>query len=47
MSLLDKPEAQALLADAEVSPDDVRGCRDHITRFLKRYTRRGRVWHKL
>ena len=37
MSLLDHPEAQALLADAEVSADDVRGCRDHITRFLKRY----------
>ena len=37
MSLLDHPEAQALLADAEVSPGDVRGCRDHITRFLKRY----------
>jgi SRSO17 transposase len=37
MSLLDHPEAQALLADAEVAPDDVRGCRDHITRFLKRY----------
>jgi SRSO17 transposase len=37
MSLLDHPEAQALLADAEVCPDDVRGCRDHITRFLKRY----------
>jgi SRSO17 transposase len=37
MSLLDHPEAQALLADAEVSPDDVRGCRDHILRFLKRY----------
>jgi SRSO17 transposase len=37
MSLLDHSEAQALLADAQVSPDDVRGCRDHITRFLKRY----------
>ena len=37
MSLLDHPEAQALLADAEISPGDVRGCRDHITRFLKRY----------
>jgi SRSO17 transposase len=37
MSLLDHPEAQALLADAKVCPDDVRGCRDHITRFLKRY----------
>ena len=37
MSLLDHPEAQALLDDAEVSADDVRGCRDHIARFLKRY----------
>ena len=37
MSLLDEPEAQALLADADVSADDVRACRDHITRFLKRY----------
>jgi hypothetical protein len=31
------PEAQALLADAEVSTDDVRGCRDHIARFLWRH----------
>jgi SRSO17 transposase len=37
MSLLEDPEAQALLADAEVSADDVRGCRDRIARFLKRY----------
>jgi SRSO17 transposase len=37
MSLLDDPEAKALLDDAEVSLDDVRSCRDHITRFLKRY----------
>ena len=37
MSLLEQPEAQALLADAEVSAGDVRGCRDHIARFLKRY----------
>ncbi len=37
MSLLDQPEAQALLADAEVSAGDVRGCRDHLTRFLNRY----------
>ncbi len=37
MSLLERPEAQALLADAEVSADDARGCRDHVTRFLKRY----------
>ena len=37
MSLLDHPEARALLADAEIFPGDVRGCRNHITRFLKRY----------
>lgn len=37
MSLLDHPEAQALLADAEVSPGDVRSCRDHLTRLLSRY----------
>jgi SRSO17 transposase len=37
MSLLDHPEAQALLADAVVSPDDVQGCCEHLTRFLRRY----------
>ncbi len=37
MSLLDHPDAQALLADAEVDPDDLRGCRAHLTRFLRRY----------
>jgi SRSO17 transposase len=37
MSLLEQPEAQALLADAVVSVDDIRSCRDHITRFLRRY----------
>lgn len=37
MSLLDHPEAQALLADAVVSPDDVRGCCEHLTGFLQRY----------
>jgi SRSO17 transposase len=37
MALLDHPDAQALLADATVSAGDVRGCRDRITRFLKRY----------
>ena len=37
MSLLDHPEAQALLNDATVSADDVRGCRDRLTRFLNRY----------
>ncbi|MBV8608990.1 MAG: IS701 family transposase [Singulisphaera sp.] len=37
MSLLDHPEAQALLADAAVTPDQVRGCQDRLTAFLERY----------
>jgi SRSO17 transposase len=37
MSLLDHPDAQALLADAAVTPDQVRGCQDRITAFLGRY----------
>jgi SRSO17 transposase len=37
MSLLDHPEAQALLADATVTPDHVRGCQDRLTAFLQRY----------
>jgi SRSO17 transposase len=37
MSLLDHPDAQALLADAAVTPDQVRGCQDRITSFLGRY----------
>ncbi|MBV8677759.1 MAG: IS701 family transposase [Planctomycetaceae bacterium] len=37
MSLLDHPEAQALLADATVTPDQVRGCQDRLTAFLERY----------
>jgi SRSO17 transposase len=37
MSLLDHPDAQALLADAAVTPDQVRGCRDRLTAFLQRY----------
>src|SRR5947209_20517242 len=37
MSLLEHPEAQALLADATVTPEQVCGCRDRITTFLKRY----------
>ena len=37
MSLLDHPEAQALLADAVLTPEAVRGCRDRLTRFLERY----------
>src|SRR6476646_2922274 len=37
MSLLDPPEAQALLADAALTPDAVRGCQDRLTAFLGRY----------
>jgi SRSO17 transposase len=37
MSLLDHPKAQALLADAQLSADDVAGCRDRLTAFLQRY----------
>src|SRR5260370_38107611 len=37
MSLLDQPQAQALLADAVVSPAAVRGCQEHLTAFLQRY----------
>src|SRR5262245_455373 len=37
MSLLDHPDARALLADAAVTPDQVRGCQDRLTVFLGRY----------
>jgi SRSO17 transposase len=37
MSLLEHPKAQALLADAEISPAMVRGCRDRLQGFLRRY----------
>jgi SRSO17 transposase len=37
MSLLDHPDAQALLADAAVTADQVRGCQDRLTAFLERY----------
>src|SRR3954447_22865269 len=37
MSLLDRPQAKALLADATVRPEDVQACHDHLTDFLKRY----------
>jgi SRSO17 transposase len=37
MSLLEHPQAQALLDDAEVSAGDVRGCRLRLQRFLQRY----------
>jgi SRSO17 transposase len=37
MSLLERPEAQALLADAVVSPAAIRRCQEHLTSFLQRY----------
>src|SRR5947207_1223089 len=37
MSLLEHPTAQALLADADVSAADVRGCSQRLERFLQRY----------
>jgi SRSO17 transposase len=37
MSLLDHPDAQALPADAVLTPEAVRGCRDRLTCFLERY----------
>jgi SRSO17 transposase len=37
MSLLDHPEAQALLNDATVTPEAVRDCTDRLTSFLRRY----------
>src|SRR3954470_14242888 len=37
MSLLEHPDAQALLADAVVTPEQVRGCQDRLTSFLERY----------
>src|SRR5438552_11878692 len=37
MSLLERPQAQELLADAVVSPAAVRGCQEHLTEFLQRY----------
>jgi SRSO17 transposase len=37
MSLLDHPEAQALLNDAVLAPEAVQGCADRLTHFLQRY----------
>jgi SRSO17 transposase len=37
MSLLDHPDAQALLADATLTPEAVEGCRARLTAFLQRY----------
>ena len=42
MSLLEHPEAQAILADAVLTPEAVRGCRDRLTAFLDRYLPRFR-----
>src|SRR4051794_33159606 len=37
MSLLEHPEALALLSDATVAPETVRDCSDRLTGFLQRY----------
>src|ERR671913_2082124 len=37
MSLLEHPDAQALLADATVTPEHVRDCQDRVTPFLQHY----------
>lgn len=37
MSLLVHPDAQALLADAIVTPEQVQGCQHRLTAFLQRY----------
>ena len=37
MSLLDHPQAQALLNDASLTPETVQGCADRLTGFLQRY----------
>ena len=42
MSLLDHPDARAILADAVLTPDAVRGCEDRLARFLDRYLPRFR-----
>jgi SRSO17 transposase len=37
ITLLERPEAQALLNDAELHPATVRGCEERLTSFLQRY----------
>ncbi len=37
MSLLERPEARALLREAEVSAEEVQGCQEHLNQFLQRY----------
>src|SRR3982751_1567831 len=47
MSLLDHPDAQALLADATLTPETVEGCQERLTVFLQRYLPRfSRVEHR-
>jgi SRSO17 transposase len=42
MSLLDHPEAQAILADAVLTPEAVQGCGGRLAQFLERYLPRFR-----
>src|SRR5689334_12586184 len=42
MALLDHPDAQALLADAVLSPEAVRTCEGRLNAFLARYLPRFR-----
>jgi SRSO17 transposase len=37
MDILEHPQAQALLDDADLSADDVRSCADRLTAFVQRY----------
>jgi len=37
MDILDHPNAQTLLRDAEISAADVRSCTDQLTDFAQRY----------
>src|ERR1035437_7811039 len=47
MSLLDHPEAQALLGDAALAPETVTDCASRLTDFLHRYLPRfARVEHR-
>ena len=36
-SILEHPEAQALLEEAVLSPQAVKGCESRLTRYLQRY----------
>src|SRR6202023_3419484 len=36
-TLLEHPQAQALLDQTDVAPDDVRACARHLTAFIQRY----------